>query len=137
MRRLAEDDGGIMTDNDRVTLSVPARGEFARTVRLAAAELAARTGMNIDDVDDVRLAVDESFVYACGSVGLDQVTFSFSLGGGSLELLVGPLPKPCETEDDAEPGQRYARFILESVCDEYELVERDGACWIRLVKRAA
>jgi serine/threonine-protein kinase RsbW len=125
-----------MTDNDRVVLSVPARGEFARTVRLAAAELAARTGMNIDDADDVKLAVEEAFVFACGRDGLDQVTFSFSLAEGSLELLVGPLPKPCEETEETEPGQRYARFILESVCDEYELIEQGDECWVRLVKRA-
>jgi serine/threonine-protein kinase RsbW len=126
-----------MTDKECVVLSVPARGEFARTVRLTAAELAARIGMNIDDVDDVKLAVEEAFVFACGRDSLGQVTFSFSLGEASLELLVGPLPAPCEDADDAEPGHRYARFILESVCDEYELVERDGACWVRLVKRVA
>jgi serine/threonine-protein kinase RsbW len=126
-----------MSDKERVILSVPARGEFARTVRLTAAELAARTGMNIDDVDDVKLAVEEAFVFACGRDSLDEVTFSFLLGDASLELTVGPLPKPCDDADEAEPSQRYARFILESVCDEYEFVERDGACWVRLVKRVA
>lgn len=126
-----------MTDNDRVVLSVPARGEFARTVRFAAAELAARTGMNIDDVDDVKLAVEEAFVLACTREGLDQVTVTFSLAQGSLELVVGPVPEPGDADDDSEPGERYARFILESVCDEYELIERDGAFWVRLVKRTA
>jgi len=126
-----------MADKDRVVLSVPARGEYARTVRLAAAELAARTGMTIDDADDVKLAVEEAFVFACARPGVEEVTFAFSLGEGALELVVGPLPRPCETADDGEPESRYARFILESVCDEYELIEREGACWIRLVKRTA
>jgi serine/threonine-protein kinase RsbW len=126
-----------MADNDRVVLSVPARGEYARTVRLAAAELAARTGMTIDDADDVKLAVEEAFVLACARDRLDEVVFTFSLGDGYLELLVGPLPQPCEAADDGEPESRYARFILESVCDEYEFTEREGACWIRLVKRTA
>ena len=49
---------------DRVTLTVPARGEYARTVRMTAAELAARIGMSYDEVDDVRMAAEEAFVYA-------------------------------------------------------------------------
>jgi serine/threonine-protein kinase RsbW len=129
-----DDDGGAMTDNDRVVFSVPARGEFARMVRLASAELAVRAGMNIDDVDDVRLAVDEVFVYACERVGVGELTFSFTLSEGSVELVVGPLPAACD--DGGEAGDRYARFILESVCDEYESVERDGSCFVRLLKRA-
>jgi len=126
-----------MTDSDRVVLSVPARSEFARTVRLAAAELAASAGMNIDDVDDVKLAVEEAFVLASARAGVAQVTVTFTLAEGSLELVVGPVPSPSAAEDDSEPGQRYARFILESVCDEYELIERDGAFWVRLLKRTA
>jgi serine/threonine-protein kinase RsbW len=125
-----------MTDNDRVALSVPARGEFARMLRLASAELAVRAGMNIDDVDDVRLAVEEAFVYACGRVGVGELTFSFALAQGSIELLLGPLPGVADDEESAEAGDRYARFILESVCDEYELIERDGSSFVRLVKRA-
>lgn len=125
-----------MTDNERVVLSVPARSEFARTVRLAAAELGVRTGMNIDDVDDVKLAVEEVFVYACERADAGQVTFAFELGDGSLELLVGPLPGTPEDYGTDAAGERYARFILESVCDEYEIIERDGACHVRLVKRA-
>ena len=125
-----------MTDNHRVVLSVPARGEFARTVRLASAELAVLAGMNIDDVDDVRLAVDEAFVYACGRAEAGEVTFSFELVEGSMELLLGPLPGACDDDGGPDAGDRYARFILESVCDEYELVEREGSCFVRLVKRA-
>ena len=125
-----------MTDKERVVLSVPALGEFARTVRLTAAELAVRTGMNIDDVDDVKLAVEEAFVYACERAEAGQVTFDFSLAEGSLELLVGPLPGRCDDYETDEAGDRYARFILESVCDEYEIIEREGACHVRLVKRA-
>ncbi|MDO8915459.1 MAG: ATP-binding protein [Coriobacteriia bacterium] len=126
-----------MTENDRVVLSVPARGEFARMIRLASAELAVRAGMNIDDVDDVKLAVEEAFVYACERVSLGELVFSFTLAEGSVELLLGPLPGICDDDNGAaEAGDRYARFILESVCDEYELVERDGSCFVRLVKRA-
>lgn len=126
-----------MTDSERVVLSVPARGEYARTARLVAAELATRVGMCIDDVDDVRLAVEEAFAYAADRAGAPSVTVAFVLEAGSIELLVGPLPQDCADAEGGEAGQRYARFILESICDEFELLERDGSCYVRLVKRMA
>ncbi len=126
-----------MEDSDRVVLSVPCRGEFARTVRLAGAELAARSGMCIDDIDDIRLAVEEAFVFACESSGGGQMTFSFQLAPGSLELQVGPLHTESEDSNDAETAARYSKFILESVCDEYERLERADGYYLRLVKRTA
>jgi serine/threonine-protein kinase RsbW len=117
-------------------LSVPARGEFARTVRLVAAELGTRVGMSIDDVDDVRLAVEEAFVFGCDRCAGEPVTFTFTLLPGVIEVLVGPVPGEAGHDDSGEAGERYARFILESICDEFELVERDGASYVRLVKRA-
>jgi serine/threonine-protein kinase RsbW len=126
-----------MAGADKVALTVPARGEYARTVRMAAAELAARCGMNVDDVDDVRLAIEEAFVFACGRQAGGELTFEFAVEPGAIEMLVGPLAKPCPASIDGEAGERYARFILESVCDTYELVEADGSCYVRLVKRTA
>ncbi|HEX9093996.1 MAG TPA: ATP-binding protein [Coriobacteriia bacterium] len=126
-----------MTDSGHVALRVPARGEFARTARLVAAELATRAGMCIDDVDDVRLAVEEAFVYACERSASGWVDCAFTLAEGSVELLLGPLPPGCDDPDTGEAGERYARFILEAICDEFEIIENAEGCFLRLVKRAA
>ena len=53
---------------DRITLTVPSRSEYARTVRMTAAALASRMGMSFDDVEDVRMAAEEAFVYAADSL---------------------------------------------------------------------
>jgi serine/threonine-protein kinase RsbW len=119
---------------DQVTLSVPARSEYARTVRMAAAELAARMGMSYDEVDDVRMAVEEAFVYACDCAGEDQqVTFAFFLSDGELSVIVGPLPQPEESEGSA--AENYAEFILRSVCDEFAIEREGSACTLRLTRR--
>jgi serine/threonine-protein kinase RsbW len=128
--------GGDMA-SDRIVLSVPARGEYARTVRMTAAELASRMGMSIDDIDDVRIAVEESFALAAAHAGGEtaEVTFTFNLGEESFEATAGtPSGSGCESDED-ETGSRYARFILESVCDEFEIRTEDGTCFIRLLKR--
>ena len=123
-----------MNGSGRVVLSVPARGEFARTARLVAAELAAHAGMCIDDVDDVRLAIDEAFVYAC-DLGPSMITLEFEVDEGSVGLTMGPLPVSSEKTTTGETGERYARFILEAICDEFEIRESGGESFVRLVKR--
>lgn len=44
---------------DTITLSVPARAEHTRLARLLAAAVATGAGFDIDEVEDVRIAVDE------------------------------------------------------------------------------
>jgi serine/threonine-protein kinase RsbW len=48
--------------SDTVNLRVPAKGEYAKLVRMTAAALSSRMGMNYDQVDDVRMAAEEAFV---------------------------------------------------------------------------
>ncbi len=121
---------------DRIVLTVPARGDYARPVRMTAAELASRMGMSLDDVDDVRIAVEEAFVFVSGHAGEgSEVTFTFSLDDASLEVLAAAGQAACVGFTDDDAGSRYARFILESVCDEFELVETKDECRLRLVKR--
>lgn len=121
---------------DRITLTVPTRGDYARTVRMAAAELATRMGMSYDEVDDVRMAVEEAFVYAQDCAGEDaDVTFSFTVGDGALSAEVGPLPMRKGVDGDHTAAENYAEFILQSVCDEFS-IEHDGdTCTLRLTRR--
>jgi len=121
--------------SDRIVLTVPAREEYARTVRMTAVALVGRLGVPIDLVDDVRIAVEEAYVFAVRRTqpGGD-VTFTFTVGDGRFTCEVGPLAEASEAEDADESGERYAVFILDSVCDEFELAERPDGTHVRLCK---
>lgn len=121
--------------SDVITLTTPASGEYAKTVRMTAAELASRLGMSYDEVDDVRMAAEEAFVYACNCLapGAD-VTFTFAVASDSLDIDVGPLPRACAPAGG--PRQEgYAEFILRSVCDEFAIDDDDAGCMLRLSHR--
>jgi serine/threonine-protein kinase RsbW len=123
-------------DRDRITLTVPTRGEYAKTVRMTAAELASRIGMSFDEVDDVRIGAEEAFVYASECLGEDaEVTFVFTVSANSLEAEVGPMPARDDSGAGASEG--YAEFILRSVCDEFSIERAPDGCRLRLCRRAA
>jgi serine/threonine-protein kinase RsbW len=122
--------------SDRITLTVPTRGEYAKTVRLTAAELASRLGMSYDEVDDVRIAAEEAFVYASQCLGEDgEATFTFLVSQDALEIVAGPLRDVRPGEGAAGLPGGYAEFILRSVCDEYEVERSDEGCSLRLCRR--
>ena len=123
--------------SDHITLTVPARSEFAKTVRLTAAALAGRVDMSYEDVEDVRMAAEEAFVYAVDTLpaGVD-VRFEFTVGDGSITIDVPLGPERTAIDEEAERAAAYAVFILESVCDEYEFVTGENGAHLRLVKHA-
>ena len=95
--------------NDLITLTVPARSEYARTVRMTAAALVGRTGMTYDDVEDVRMAAEEAFVYAVDTLpeGAD-VCFEFRLGEDSIEIGVPLGAERAFSDEEAERAAAYA-----------------------------
>lgn len=123
---------------DIVRLSVPARGEYAKTVRMTAASLVSRMGMTFDEIDDVRIAAEEAFVYAAESMADgDPVELEFGLEGDVLTLTVALGVEAQLTDEEVERRTSYATFILESVCDSFELMtDESGVSFMRLVKRA-
>lgn len=123
---------------DLITLTVPARGEYARPVRMTAAALASRMDMGFDDVDDFRIAVEEAFVYAVDAAGAEgQIELYFTVEDGAIELRVALAGQVDEADEEIARRTSYATFILESVCDEFDLFsDEQGRAWIRLVKRA-
>jgi len=123
---------------DRITLTVPAKGEYAKTVRMTAAALSSRLGMTYDEVDDVRMAAEEAFVYAVDTVPDDaEVVFTFFLNEETLSMQVCLGDAPDVSDEEVERRTSYATFILEAVCDRFELVsEANGKRVLKLTKSA-
>lgn len=122
---------------DRITLSVPARSDYAKTVRMTAAALVSRMGMTYDEVDDVRMAAEEAFVYAVDTLPEEaSVAFDFVVGDEELTIEVRLGAEQDVSDEEVERRTSYATFILQSVCDRYELVsDAQGHRTLRLVKR--
>lgn len=116
-----------------IRLSVPAEPSFARSVRMMAANLAVLCSMNVDEVEDARMAAEEAFVYACAtrpgscdmvfSLANDMLNMTFSLGDTN----------PSEDEEVAEQIE-LAELLLSAVSDSYEVAD-DGATLV-VLKRA-
>lgn len=74
-------------DGDVVEVQVPADGAYVATLRLTAASLAARCDLTIDDIEDLRLAVDEACALLLPhAVSESSMRARFVLASGRLEV---------------------------------------------------
>lgn len=114
---------------EKVKLRVPARAAYARSVRMMAANLAVVGALGVDDVEDLRMAAEEGFVYACATKPEScLVAFSLEDGHVMLEFSLG------DDLSAQDPALEYADLLLSALCDEYDIDEE--ARILRLVKNA-
>jgi serine/threonine-protein kinase RsbW len=114
-----------------VSLTVPGRPEFLRLVRLAAADSGARADLSIDDVEDLRIAVDELTYALIGDNPVDELlTLRYVASPGVVEI-----EGTCAALGEAVVSE-LSQAIIGAVVDEHELSDHDGIRQFRLVKRS-
>jgi serine/threonine-protein kinase RsbW len=117
-----------------VRLEVPAAPEFLRISRIMAAGVASRVGFTLDEVEDLRIAIDEvcfSLVGAKGRAG--TITLRYLLDGDALAVEgTGHFTDGLANEPVVSA---LSQQILAAVVDEYHLSTGDDGPAFRLVKR--
>jgi serine/threonine-protein kinase RsbW len=112
------------------------QAEYLRLVRLTAAGLASRLGFTFDEVEDLRIAVDELCFHLLGD-GHDgppdesrTMDLTYSAARDSITItgrtgLAGGIPEPSELSEQ----------ILDALVDEHEVSGDDGMIMFRLKKQ--
>jgi serine/threonine-protein kinase RsbW len=120
-----------------VRLVVPASPEYLRLVRLTAAGLASRLGFTFDEVEDLRIAVDELCFHLLGEGDdLDEfgeprtMDLTYSAAADSISITgrtgsTGTVPEPSELSEQ----------ILDALVDEHEVSGDNGTITFRLKKQ--
>lgn len=121
-----------MSDSE-VELDIPASPELLRVARLTAASLAGRLQFSYEEIEDVKIAVDELCFALVGTKGRPgRLTLRYQLEDTSLTIVGrGTFDEPVA---DPVPSD-LSRQILSAVVDGYELGREGDALHFRLVKR--
>jgi len=79
----------LTAERAEVVLTVPADSRYLSVVRTAAAGLGARLDFTLDDIEDLRIAVDEACALLLGQARTDStLRVAFTLGVDSLRARV-------------------------------------------------
>lgn len=122
-----------MQEHDQITLRMPARTDNAGLARLNAAHAASRRGLNFDEVEDLRLAVDELLYCLLG----DDPS-----GDGVIELHFSAVESGVVVDGEMRPPgagdinvTEFSRRILDTVTDGFEFGRDDDRRWFSLTKK--
>ncbi len=107
---------------DPIELTVATDPALARLVRMTAANAATLSSMSVDRVEDVRMAAEEAFIYACSLEDCPKITIAFEVDDERVAMHVD-LATTADTGQADEETAAYADLILASVCDSYEKLD--------------
>jgi serine/threonine-protein kinase RsbW len=126
--------GGASTGvavSETVRLTIPAALEFVRIARLTASGVASRVGFDVDEIEDLRVAVDELSSILVDAPGGEQLELAFTPSADGIEI-EGRRPVDATT---APAIDELTRQILAAVVDEYGVENESGEARFRCVKR--
>jgi serine/threonine-protein kinase RsbW len=123
---------------DRVELTFPARGDLIVLARLVTSAISARAGFDIEDLEDLRLAVGELCLLALqGSDAQHGVlSLEFLVSSESIDIsctLGGAAPAMAARSADGMEADQLSEQILAALVDEHGRQQEDGSAraWLR------
>ena len=110
----------------RIELCIPAERNMLLVVRMTTSGVASRAGFTLDEMDDMKMAVDE----ACNLMmlqkpGCQTLRFTYEYDEESVTALIEGQEFEAVAEEAADTNmQEVIRCILESMVDEVTLTEK-------------
>jgi serine/threonine-protein kinase RsbW len=121
MSGAVEDGSEVRTMSEPVELSIPIQSDLILLARLTAATVASRAGFDVEEVDDLRLAVDELCVLVADDGGAGRLRLTFTAAGDTIEVVCAL--DGGESQDGGRPDEHGERElsvrILDALVDEH------------------
>jgi len=118
--------------SDEVRLTLPAEEDFRPIAHLVVGGFGVRVDLTFADLDDLQVALEA--LLGCRDDEGD-IVITINAGEGAVCASVGPFAAGALDSLERDNTPLGLRRVLETVCDSYEIEERDGGSWVELSKR--
>ena len=118
--------------SDEVRLTLPAEEDFRPIAHLVVGGFGVRADLTFADLDDLQVALEA--LLGCRDDEGD-IVITINAGEGAVRASVGPFAASALDSLERDDAPLGLRRVLETVCDSYEIEERDGGSWVELSKR--
>ena len=118
---------------ETIRLTVPAALEYVRIVRLTASGVASRLGFDVEEIEDLRVAVDELASLVVESADGGDLSVQFAVQDNALRI-EGDAALAAGRADNARVDDLTAQ-ILAAVVDEWDLSTTEGSVRFSCVRR--
>ena len=120
--------GGVTVD-----LAIPVKADLVVLARLTAATVAARAGFGVEDIEDLRLAVEELCLSLVRADDDGRLNFTFEYASDTITVNCWFEPQPGWDGGASGAIDDLSLRILDALVDEHGRDQRDGklSAWLR------
>lgn len=119
---------------EKIRLRFPASADLVALARFTAGVIATRSGFDIEELQDLQLAVDELIAVHVRLDEVAEVDLEFVRTGDEVEITCrSPRPVPQGAPSPGEDTAEFSRQILDALVDEHgETLDGPQPCaWLR------
>ena len=130
----------VLTAGDRIELRFPARGDLIVLARLVTSAISARAGFDIEQLEDLRLAVGELCLLTLqgNDVSFGDLCLELTVLGDAIGVVctlerASPAGSSGRVPEEADESARLSEQILDALVDEHGRESQDGSlrAWLR------
>ncbi|WP_079412740.1 ATP-binding protein [Alkalithermobacter paradoxus] len=126
---------------DSLTIISPSKGEYVGVIRLTVSGIANRMGFDIEQIEDIKVAVAEACTNVITHSRSNEFKVVFGIYEDKLEIQVKDNGKGYEVEKIKEPNLSDPKesglgiFIIKSLMDEVEIISNvDSGTEVKMIK---
>lgn len=112
--------------NDTVVIILPAKSEYVSTARLTASSVSTRAGFNIDEVEDIKVAVSEvcNIILSRTENKISQYRISFDINTENIKITFTAENSTLNCFEQSIENE-YGLYIMKALMDSVELCNED------------
>lgn len=119
---------------DRISVDVPLDEKYGHLLRLAVSGIGLRMDYTYDDIEDLKLAVDEAYLLAIREGSRqERASVEFLVHEDRMEILFHGLQANSLPEQSPDL-ESFGLFLIKGVMDEVNFAADDGADVLRMTK---
>lgn len=116
-------------ERDLIELKIPNKPDYVGVIRLTTSSIASKMGLNIEEIEDVKVSIAEACINALGKS--ENFIIRYELYSDRLEIFVEDVREVCSKDDSKE--KELGIFIIKSLMDEVEFTD-SGIKMIKIIE---
>ncbi len=111
---------------DNISLSIPCKPDYISVVRLTTSAIANSMGLNIDEIEDIKVCIGEACVNVINQNCKDEIHIEYEIQEDKLTIKVNNVTNEIIDDNDSEDfrGAELGLFIINSLMDEVKFNEQ-------------
>ncbi|MBZ2175708.1 ATP-binding protein [Schnuerera sp. xch1] len=116
---------------DIFELSIPSKPDYISVVRLTSSSIASKIGLNIDEIEDIKVSLSEACINALSST--DKINIKFEINDNRFIITVKNVSLPSDNKKNLYNESELGILIIQSLMDEVNF-SKEGVEMIKYIE---